>query len=478
MPDVSGCRLEFLQRPRGASVVCRETSLLFQNPNRYRAAVRDPDSTGHGGMRAALSQIGTLYRWELRGAFRERAIVVNSILIPIFLYPLIMWIAFSGLMFVQGHADRSVSRVEIRHLPAGHPALGLKFERDHRIERVPAHSTGADRLRAGQLDAVLEFLPAQADASDLPANFSARISFDGTRDRSAKARDRIADLLEEYRRDWIRREALARGVQSSEWQGFTLDTRNVASEKQMGGFVLSIILPVLFVVMVAMGCFYPAVDATGGERERNTWETLISSGASRVNIMTAKYLYVTTLGGMAGLLNVTALALTLKPIFAPLLEDAGAPMNFTVPLQAIPVIALAAVLLAGFVAAGMMIFAAFARTFKEGQAMVMPFYMLVLIPPMFLQTPGLEFNPALALVPIVNVTMMVRSAVAGVFPLAPIAITLLVSVGLIALCVRLAAYVIQFEDVMIGAYNGSFHRFIRQRLARFRTAASVSKGNS
>ena len=209
----------------------------------------------------------------------------------------------------------------------------------------------------------------------------------------------MGTIIERYRGDWLKREARARGIEPASWEGFTVSTRNVASKKQMGAFILGLVLPLLFVVMVAMGCFYPAVDATAGERERNTWETLMSTAATRVSIVTAKYLYVTTMGGLAGILNLTAMALTMKPIFAPLMAKAGDAFNFSVPFAAIPVMALAALMLAGFVSAGMMIFASFARTFKEGQAMIMPFYLIILLPVMFLQTPGLKFTLPLAFMP-------------------------------------------------------------------------------
>jgi sodium transport system permease protein len=192
----------------------------------------------------------------------------------------------------------------------------------------------------------------------------------------------------------------------------------------------------------------------------------MSSAASRVSIVTAKYLYVTTMGALAGLLNVLALALTIKPIMAPLLSKTGAEMNFAVPLSSVPILLLAALLLAGFVGAGMMIFAVFARSFKEGQSMIMPFYMLVLLPPMFVQVPGLQFSVSMAMIPVVNVTMMIRSALAGVFPWLEISITILVSIAMIAAALRFAAFVLQFEEVMSGAANGGMKRFFKDRLFR------------
>jgi ABC-type Na+ efflux pump permease subunit len=216
--------------------------------------------------------------------------------------------------------------------------------------------------------------------------------------------------------------------------------------------------------MVAVGCFYPAVDAIAGERERSTWETLMSTSASRLSVVTAKYLYVATMGCMAGLLNLLAIVATLRPVFAPLMSKAGVTFDCTISPAAVPVAIVAAALLAGFIAAGMMLFAAFARTFKEGQAMIMPFYMLTIVPIVFLQVPGIQFSLGLACVPIANVVMMVREALSGVFHWPQMAVTVVASLAIIALCLRLATLLLRFEDVMLGSFNGSFNKFIRQRL--------------
>lgn len=440
----------------------------------------DEDSGRHRENRLNWEQVKSVYWMELRSAFREKAIVLNTILIPIFLYPVIMWAGFTGLMFVQGQAERFVSRVAVADWPADHPGLQTRFDRNPRIQVVRAASpeTATERLQSGTLDAVLEFLPAENAKSvsegNLPGNFRAQITFNGSKDRSDTARKRVEAIMEGYRDDWLKREARNRGIDADAWRGIAIEMRNRASGRQMGGFVLGMVIPVLFVVMVAMGCFYPAVDATAGERERNTWETLMSTAANRVSIVTAKYLYVTTMGGLAGTLNVAAMALTMKPIFAPLLSKAGVSMSFVVPAASIPFIVLAAVLLAGFVSAGMMIFAAFARTFKEGQSMIMPFYLVILLPVMFLQVPGLKFSIGLALLPVVNVTMLVRSAISGAFPPASIAVTVLASLAMIAFAVRIAAAVVQSENVLMGTHSGGLKSYLKLKMGRFKQAAPAS----
>jgi sodium transport system permease protein len=413
--------------------------------------------------------VRVLYLRELRAALREKAIVINSILIPTFLYPFLLWVALTGIMFTAGQTDKVPSRLVVRSWPEARIKFQRALQNDKRFQWVDSDQPIAaleERVRLGQLDALVELLPATNTAAALPGNFAARITYSQSQERSAAARERILGQLDDFREKWVKRESRKLGLEAPALQGFTVSSRNVASTRQMGAFVLGLVAPIIFVVMVAVGTFYPAIDAIAGERERNTWETLMSSAASRVSIVTAKYLYVVTLGGLAGLLNLTVVLLTLKPVFAPLLAQAGKTIDCTIPLAALPVAVASSLLLAGFVAAGMMLLACFARTFKEGQAMISPFYLAVMVPVMFLQAPGLKFSIALAFIPVVNVTLVVREALSGVFHWPQMAISLAVSLAAVALLIRAAAYVLQFEDVVMGSYGGGFKRFFQQRVLK------------
>jgi hypothetical protein len=69
-----------------------------------------------------------------------------------------------------------------------------------------------------------------------------------------------------------------------------------------------------------------------------------------------------------------------------------------------------------------------------------------------------------ALLPVMNVALMIREAILGRLPWPQIAVTILSSVALIAVCVRVATAILRFEDVMIGSYGGSFARFFSSRI--------------
>jgi sodium transport system permease protein len=171
------------------------------------------------------------------------------------------------------------------------------------------------------------------------------------------------------------------------------------------------------------------------------------------------------MASVAGILNLAAMLVSMKSILAPMFGDRLDSMQFQIPLGSVPLIILVTVLLALFVAAGMMILASFARTFKEGQSMVSPFYLVLFLPAMFLQVPGLEFTTRLAAIPIVNVTMVFREAIAGVYNWKLIGITIAVEIACVAAALKLAATILRYEDFVLGSYGGNLGKFIKERLA-------------
>ncbi len=413
-----------------------------------------------------LHDIRLLYLRELRSALRERGIVINSLLIPLFLYPTLMWLMMSGLSFVQGQQERFVPRVALVGLPAAHEELREQLEGYSEIELVEAPAARDEAVVEGEVDAVAEILPPAAEDAGLADNFRLRLTFDDSRSRGARAHERMMLALTIYREQWLERAGQELGLDGAEWFRFRVEPHNVATGGETGAYFLGLMVPILMIVMIAMGSFHPAVDATAGERERSTWETLMTVSASRSSVVAAKYLYVATLGGVAGLLNLLAMALTMRAIMGPVLERTGAALDFQIPLAALPLMALAALLLAMFIAAGMMVFAAFARTFKEGQSMIGPFYLLCILPALAVLSPDLELTPKMALVPIANVALIFREAIAGIYRWPEIAIALTVQAAVVAACLAAARWVLGFEDVLIGSHGGSLGKFLKNYLKR------------
>ena len=124
----------------------------------------------------------------------------------------------------------------------------------------------------------------------------------------------------------------------------------------------------------------------------------------------------------------------------------------------------AAIALALFFAAAMMILAAFARTFKDGQAMVQPVFLLAMLPILLGQQTDQTLTPVVAAIPVANAAMMIRDAINGVFLWPLIAETLAVLLAMVIACLLIARAILKFEDLLLGSFDGSFWRFAKERM--------------
>jgi len=417
------------------------------------------------------TQIGILYRRELRSAMRERSIVVNGILVPIFLYPIMLWVMFTALTFVQGVNEGFTSRIALEgEPPAAHRALLDTLGTHEGVELLGGAGADEDSLprerwdgalAGGELDAVVSF---RSVASPLPDNFAVEVRYDRAGERSRQAHARVRGIVDDYRNDWLGGRAEALSLSERDRTVFALVGENVSSSEEVGQLLMGQMLSVFLIIMVALGCFVPSVDTTAGERERSTWETLMTVSASRSSIVAAKYLYVATLGIVAGLLNVAALVISMGAVVRPLLEGREEAITFSIPWMAVPVMLAGAVALALFFAAAMMILASFARSFKDGQAMVTPVYWLVFLPLLLGDQSDTTLTLETSLIPVANVAMMIRDAMGGVFLWEWIGVTLAVTLALVMGCLLLARQILRFEEFLMGSFDGSFWRFAKEKL--------------
>ncbi|MFH1278782.1 MAG: ABC transporter permease subunit [Candidatus Eisenbacteria bacterium] len=387
-----------------------------------------------------LSLTGTVFLTELRSALRDRHVVVYSLLLPIFLYPALIWFFSQGYQYRMGALEKQISRVAWE----GEGNLPLLFDRlraDARFEVAPGPA-GEDGVGTGSLDA---FLRATEDGRGGP-----RIEalFDLSRDRSRTTRDRLEEVWGALRRE-LREKGLGDyGATDATLAVFSIQEDNVASPEEMGRFLLALILPMILVIMLSMGAMYPAIDVLVGEKERGTLEGLLAAGAPRASLVAGKFLVVLTASFAALTANLTSMVFTIRHQAS--LFGGAEELSIGVPWSAIPVVLAGGLLLGAFFAASMILIASFARTFKEGQGYLTPFYLICLVPAIGGSVPSLEFTNATALIPLTNVTLLFRAALLGRIPASPALLTFLSLALYLAAALGLAQRVMGREEFFLG----------------------------
>jgi sodium transport system permease protein len=283
------------------------------------------------------------------------------------------------------------------------------------------------------------------DRGSSPDSIDAKIFYNGASDASAKARARVSEALEDYRRSTLVEYAEELDEDESFLMALEIEDASFSSDKEVANHILALVLPILMIFMTALGAFYPALDATVGEKERGTLETTLLAPVARLVVVIGKYGAVMTLSLLSFSLNFAGMYLTFAQLSA---SNDMAAAGFGI--VAIAIIALGAVLLAGFFSAAMMFVAFLAKSFKEGQAYVTPIYVISIAPFAVLADPAAHLTLPMSFIPVVNVALLFRDALEGLADPVCIVVTLLTSAALAAFALWLASRVLAREDIATG----------------------------
>jgi sodium transport system permease protein len=349
-----------------------------------------------------------LFGKELLDVARDRRTLILTILLPVLLYP--------GMLLVMG-AIIAAGTQRLKNEQLTVAVVGEATEVLLARKPTPARTTwkkmaraeGEQLLRDQKVAAVVQAPDDAAASLDSGRQAVVTIVYTKRFDRSIEALDRVRPVLESINSDALKLRLEARQLEAGFVQPVKADAVDLEFQKDLGPLIASRLLPIVLLMMLILGALYPAVDLTAGEKERGTLETLLVSGARPVDVMAAKYLVVSTVAIVTALANLGAMAVTfgfglsLGPGTTTFQLSAGQMLTMLACL--IP----AALLLAGVALS----VSSTARTFKEGQSLMSPVMLVCLAPALLSQMPGVELNDYTALIPLLNVALLIKASVLG-----------------------------------------------------------------
>ncbi|MEX2318025.1 MAG: CPBP family glutamic-type intramembrane protease, partial [Pirellulales bacterium] len=212
-------------------------------------------------------------------------------------------------------------------------------------------------------------------------------------------------------------------------------------------FSLAALIPLILVLTTVTGAVYPAIDLTAGERERGTLEMLIAAPVPRLGLLLGKYVAVLAVALVTAIVNLVGMTITAQStgLSAMLFPSQG--MSLAVVLK----VWLLLCLLAAFFSAVLLAITSYARSFKEAQAYIIPLMLVCLVPGVICLLPSLEFTPALAVTPLMNIVMLSRDVLEGdVSPVLAAAAVLSTAIY-VAAAIALAARIFGTDAVLYGS---------------------------
>ena len=168
----------------------------------------------------------------------------------------------------------------------------------------------------------------------------------------------------------------------------------------------------LFIIMaITVSSTYPATDATAGEKERGTLETLITFPIKSKDIILGKFLSVFISNFITGILSLIFyyFSLILSGNMFKIYEGINLVLPFKTFMFIFSVITLYSLLIAGVCIA----VASKCKTFKEAQSALTPFTFLSLFPGMLAFMISLKSSLLLSFVPCLNFVLLFQDLMNG-----------------------------------------------------------------
>ena len=415
-----------------------------------------------------------LFIHEMRMVLRSRRTIVTSLVLPAVLMPIMIL----GARYVQREQTIRLDQTTFRYAITGpwpdqvrrlidRYKTAAEF-RNFQIEEV--NPTDPDRalddrtlhfyIRTMSVeDADKAAAAAANDQGSAPPDLNTQslpriegvpglqVVYRGSQQIARLGAERMVDMMRAARRNESYSIMLSRGFPSHPEGILALTATNVATEAQISGSNLGRFFTVVLVVWLVAAGAIVAMDIIAGEKERGTLETLITTGAGRAEIATAKHFAIWTVGLVITFTQIVYALVYIR------LRVIQLPPNFAIDLSAQSILQLFILFvpLAAAIAGALLIVSAHAKTYKEAQLHFFPLFMGSLVPALAAVLPGLKSRSIVAFVPLANVSVAAREVLTGrPDPLMIVVTAIVTSLTAVAL-VRYSARLLTREDIVVSS---------------------------
>jgi sodium transport system permease protein len=404
--------------------------------------------------------IATVYLKELKDSLRDRRTLMSTIIIPTLVIPLLTFGVGKVMSTVITKAQEEVPSVAILG-GEDSPTVVAALKNSPKLRVVATPADYRQAISDKKLRVAVQFpekFEAGLQAGAAPAVKVFNYSGELKSEHGAGVVERfLVDLRERTVADRLAEHGLAKTLA----RPFEFKRENVAPPEKVGGNLFGGLVPYLIIILCFTGAMYPAMDLTAGEKERGTMETLLCSPVARVDLVLGKFLMVLTgsLSAMCFMLlsmGVTAYVggtLMMGGGAAKVgIAAARAPNAIGViptidPLGLVGVLAMVFPVAVMFAAVAFTV-ALFAKSYKEAQSYLAPLMIVVIMPAVIGMLPGIDLNGRLALVPLLNLSLVCKEMLSGVWHWNYIALIFGSSCLYAAAALALAVRMFNREDVI------------------------------
>lgn len=368
-----------------------------------------------------LKQIWDVAAKEVLSTIRDQRAIISNLVLPLVLLPVIM---LGMPLLLGGLFEReAVSVTEVAVQGASDLPAELRSELEAQNVALIEVDDPEAAVRDGDFAAGLVIPPGFAADVEAGENTNVTLLAKLGNMRSELNASKVQEALSAYQRQVVAARLGAAGLDPAILQPVSVQRIDASSEAERSSGQLSWLIPFFIAIWTLTGGQMTAIDATAGEKERGTLESLLVAPVRRSEVVAGKFLATMVFGlaaALAAIVGYLVGGVALRSIFLPRLGDDAESLvsmmggSLAVDAGSIVLLLISAVLLAAVVSAVLIGICMFARSFKEAQSYVAPLSFLFVIPAVALQFKDLiGLGDAAYYVPVFNALLVMDDIVKG-----------------------------------------------------------------
>jgi sodium transport system permease protein len=365
-----------------------------------------------------LKHIWIVFKKEVKDMIRDKRTLITNLVIPIVLMPLLFYFMGGGMEKMEQDIENITISLsaesnteEIRNLLeeevfADYPNISFKD-----IVEDPAKAIQNDEVRF--VIEVEEDFNTKLEEG-IPYNIS--IHYDETDAKSISSFEILNQAIQKYSNKKVEQRLTDMNIDLQILQPVKVVPINAAAENAGGNFMLMMLIPMLASILIAVGGVPAATDLVAGEKERGTFEPLLTTQSGRISILIGKYMTVTLfsfVSVIAQLLGVLVGGM-LSPSFFTMSDPTGQIGGFNIPIGALILTVLTLITLGMVFAAVELAISTYARSFKEAQTYLSFLTIIAMVPgyaTMMMQPDDLQLY--MFVVPLLNAIASLKMILGG-----------------------------------------------------------------
>ena len=392
-----------------------------------------------------MSNFITVLKKELLDIVRDRKTLVFTLILPILIYPLMFKFMSSSMEKAQTDIEKEINI----YIEGDTNSLMAKTITALENVKTPEVESPTEALKNGDIQLII----------NIPENFDENIAagkndtidllIDEESNKSMIASSFVNDIYDNYKNTIVEQRLTANGIDPSILKPFEVNVKsgiNADNENVNGvASMLLTMIPTLIVILMVSSTVGMAADLGAGEKERFTFEPLLSTSAKRYSLLWGKVTALCTVSFIALIANLAAMVFSMQKFMS--FGEGNIEFNLE-PATILGMLVVGCLVLVTLSALQISV-SIYARSTKEANsylaAITMPTMILSFLPYM-MDAKGI--NPAFFNIPITNAICLMKEFTVGIFDVKHIAIVVGWHLVYIVASIMFAKFMFSREEVI------------------------------